>query len=323
MGMKPAIVFLRWANPRRWRARVLGLGAVLILAAPAAAEVPSVVVSIKPLHSLVAAVMEGVGTPDLIVGGNVSLYDYSLKPEDSDRIAKARLIFWVGPMLETFLEKPLVERTPSAEVVRLADAPGVRLLNARRGGGWGSDADEQDMSPTGLATDGHFWLDPLNARRVVAAAATHLAAADPENAARYTRNAAELYRRLDALDAGLRPKVAPLAGKPFVVYRDSYQYFERRYGLQAVGAILAGPGKPLSPARLQEVRQRIRVYNARCVFGEPQTPAALLKSVVTGSAARTGILDPEGLVLEPGPDLYFTLITTMADAMGKCLIGRD
>lgn len=323
MGMKPVIVFLRRGALRRWHALALGFCAALAMAAPAGAEVPVVVVSIKPIHSLVAAIMAGLGTPELIVDGNVSLHDYSLKPEDTERIAKARIVFWVGPMLETFLKQPLVDATPQAEVVRLTDAPGIRLLQTRQGGSWGADADDQDWSGVRVGADGHVWLDPLNARRIVAAATTAIAGADPEHGPRYTRNAVDLYHRLDALDAKLRPELAPLAGKPFVVYHDAYQYFERRYDLKAVGAIIAGPGQPMSPRRLQEVRQRIRVSNVRCVFGEPQTPAGLMKSVTQGTTVRTGTLDPEGIALEPGPDLYFALITGMADALGKCLLVRD
>ena len=320
--MRP-VIFLLNRLRRLHRAVLVAAGAVLLIAAPVRADVPAVVVSIKPIHSLVAAVMAGVGTPDLIVDGKVSLHEYRLKPTDTDRINKARLVFWVGPMLETFLKPPLVDATPPAEVVQLSEAPGIRLLETRQSGGWGAGPDARGMLPTGFATDGHLWLDPLNAQRIVASAATHLAAADPEHASRYTRNAAELYRRLDALDAALRPKLAALASRPFLVYHDAYQYFERRYGLTAVGAITADPAEPPTAARLDRIRLRIRTSGVRCVFGEPQTPADVLKSVVAGSKARTGTLDPEGLSLEPGPDLYFTLITDLGDGLVKCLSVRD
>ena len=320
--MRSVIAFLRRSVPRGRHLWPLALCALALFATPAAADVPVVLVSIKPIHSLVAAVMEGVGTPDLIVDGNVSPHDYRLKPTDADRIGKARLVFWVGPMLEAFLKGPLVDRAPRAEVVTLAESPGIRLLETRQSGGWSAGPDAQGMLPTGFATDGHLWLDPLNARRIVAAAATHLAAADSEHAPRYTRNAAELYKRLDALDAALRPKMAALAGKPFVVYHDGYQYFERRYGLLAVGAVaVAAAGDP-TPRRLDDVRQRIRVSGARCVFGEPQASATLLKSVAEPSKARTATLDPEGLSLEPGPELYFTLITGLSETLARCLQAR-
>lgn len=323
MCMKPVIVILRRHLRQGWHALVLGACAILVMATSAAAEVPAVVVSIKPIHSLVAAVMAGVGVPTLIVDGNVSLHDYSLRPEDAERIAAARLVFWVGPMLETFLQKPLVDGTPRAEVIRLADAPGVELLQTRQGGGWGADAADQDWSAARPGADGHIWLDPVNARRIVAAVMAALSGADPEHAPRYTRNAVDLYHRLDGLDAAFRPKMAPLVGKPFVVFHDAYQYFERRYTLKAVGAIIAGPGQSLSPRRLQEVRHRIRVSEVRCVFGEPQVPAALMKSITAETTVRTGTLDPEGIAIEAGPDLYFTLLTGMVDELGKCLLKRD
>ena len=44
----------------------------MLLAAPAVAAGPNVVVSIKPIHSLVASIMQGVGEPSLIVEGAAS-----------------------------------------------------------------------------------------------------------------------------------------------------------------------------------------------------------------------------------------------------------
>ena len=73
-----------------------------------AAPAPNVLVSIKPLHSIVAAVMEGAGAPELLLTGAASPHSYALKPSDARKIARADVIFWTGPVLETFLETPLV-----------------------------------------------------------------------------------------------------------------------------------------------------------------------------------------------------------------------
>ena len=69
----------------------------------------NVVASIKPLHSLVAAVMEGVGTY-LIVEGAGSPHTYALKPSQAGNLQNADLVFWIGDRLETFLEKPIEDR---------------------------------------------------------------------------------------------------------------------------------------------------------------------------------------------------------------------
>src|SRR5258705_3350934 len=119
---------------------------------------PNVLVSIKPLHSIVAAVMEGAGAPELLLTGAASPHSYALKPSDARKIARAEVIFWTGPVLETFLETPLANLGRRARIVPLGDAQGVTRLPARKGGVW--EADEDDDHSGGI--DGHLWLDPRN-----------------------------------------------------------------------------------------------------------------------------------------------------------------
>jgi zinc transport system substrate-binding protein len=107
-----------------------------LLAVPAAAVAagPNVVVSIKPVHALVAAIMEGVGEPGLIVEGAASPHTYALKPSNAAALQDADVVFWVGHGLEAFLEKPLEALSAKAAVVELEDAPGVEKLQFREGG---------------------------------------------------------------------------------------------------------------------------------------------------------------------------------------------
>ncbi|MEH6720301.1 MAG: zinc ABC transporter substrate-binding protein [Aurantimonas endophytica] len=115
--------------------RRLALSASLLLATAGIANAaPNVVVSIKPLHSLVAAVMEGVSEPSLIVTGAGSPHNYALKPSQAAALEEADLIFWMGHELETFLERPVETIGTGATVVSLIDAPGLKLLPFREGG---------------------------------------------------------------------------------------------------------------------------------------------------------------------------------------------
>ena len=87
----------------------------------ASAEV-NVVASIKPVHSLVASVMQGVGQPGLIVEGAGSPHTYALKPSQAQMLERANVVFWVGHELEAFLEKPLETIAANATSVELLDA---------------------------------------------------------------------------------------------------------------------------------------------------------------------------------------------------------
>lgn len=113
-------------------------GALLLLASPvsAAAEPPAVVVSIKPLHGLASALMEGVGEPTLLLDGTASPHGYSLRPSEARALSDAELVFWVGPTLETFLIQPLDSLAEKADVVTAGGLRGLVFLEAREGGLW-------------------------------------------------------------------------------------------------------------------------------------------------------------------------------------------
>ena len=301
----------------------IALLATLAVASPALAEAPKVVASIKPVHSLVASVMAGVGEPALIVRGAASPHTYAMKPSDAKALAAADLVFWIGPELESFLAKPLKANARTARTVELLDAPGIALLDAREGGAWDGHGHEHKDTSGGShdhdETDTHIWLDPDNARVMVAAIAEALSAKDPANATVYTANAARTVQAIDALDAELKAALAPVAGKPFVVFHDAYQYFEAHYGLAGVGAITVNPERRPSAKRLSEIRAKITSLDAVCVFAEPQFEPTLVETVVGGTRARKGVLDPEGADLTDGPGLYPALMRNLAAALKGCL----
>jgi zinc transport system substrate-binding protein len=297
----------------------------LALMGLAAAQPPKVVVSIKPIHSLVAGVMAGIGEPALIVTGGTSPHLYSLRPSDAKRLEAAGIIFWIGPIFEGFLVKPLVALGGKAEIVELDRAPEVTLLPARASGPWEKDEDEQRAGRRGsaLERDGHLWLDPENAKAIVRIAVARLSALDPGDAVRYAANGAAQERRLDALDAVLRHHLAGVRGVPFVVFHDAYQYFERRYGLYAIGSITVNPEHLPSAQRIEAIRRKLTQLGAACVFSEPQFEPRLVETVIAGTRARTGVLDPEGTALAPGSDLYFTLMQGLADSLVRCLVPQE
>jgi zinc transport system substrate-binding protein len=277
-----------------------------------------VVASVKPLHGLVAAVMEGVAEPRLLISRG-SPHGYSLRPSEARALRQAELVFWVGPGLEAVLVKPLRTLSGQATVVPMVDLPGLMLLPLREGGAWDPDHQESDAKTQAESHDLHIWLDPDNARVMVEAIAAALARADPPNAARYRQNATGALARIAALDRDLRQRLAPIGDRAYVVFHDGYHYFEQHYGLNAVGSITVSPERAPGARRLREIRARIAELGAVCVFSEPLFEPALVETVVEGSAARTGTLDPLGTGIAPGPQAYFELMDALAADLLSCL----
>jgi zinc transport system substrate-binding protein len=313
-------------------------------AASGATAAPDVVVSIKPVHSLVAAIMRGVGEPQLIVDGAASPHTYNLRPSNARKLEKADVVFWVGPGLEAFLEKPLEALASKATVVELEDAKGLEKLPFREGGPFeahdhgdeGHDAHDGHAEEEGAhdhghdhaeshgdhdhgAYDTHLWLDPANAKAMAQTIETALIAADAGNAATYQANTKKLIDDLDALDAELKETVKPVKDKPFIVFHDAYQYFEHRYGVKTAGSITVSPETLPGADRVKQMQEKVRQLGATCVFAEPQFEPKLISVITEGTAAKSATLDPEAATLEPGPDLYFKLMRGIAGSLKDCL----
>jgi zinc transport system substrate-binding protein len=278
---------------------------------------PNVVVSIPPVHSLVAAVMEGVASPDLLVPAGASPHAFALRPSDMRSLHAADLVVWIGESLERFLAKPLAMLDQTTERITVAKVPKIKLLNSRQRGGW-SDSGHAETGHV-HAIDPHLWLDPDNARVIVTQVAQHLMQIDPANARRYMANAEQTWRRLMSLDVRLRRRLKPVTDVPYVVFHDAYQYFEKHYGLEYTGSITTSPELSPGARRIIDIRELVRTQDVRCVFSEPQFTPALVQTVLEDTGARPGVLDPEGADLPPSADAYFMLMKRLADSFVNCL----
>lgn len=285
---------------------------------PALAQPPAVVASIKPIHSLVAAVMADLGEPALIIEGGGSPHHYVLSPAKARIIARADLLFWVDPQLESVLTKPIANLATQAKVVTLSQLPELQLLPSRTEQFF--DGGEHHLGHHhASAQDLHLWLDPHNAQVMVGAISAALSAADPANAPRYRQNAAEVTAQLGELARELERRLQSVTKRPFMVFHDGYQYFEHRFGLNAVGAITLNPELAPSARRVAAVRAQMAADGVVCLFTEPQFTPKIVSVVAEGGAAKIGQLDPLGAELADGPTLYFRLLRQLADGFATCL----
>lgn len=289
-----------------------------------AAAGPAVATSIKPVDDLVRAVMDGVGEPTRLIPPGSSPHTYALKPSERLAAEQADVLFWIGPEVETALAKVTKSLRPGTRIIALSTLPDIELLPARTGGDWerkrpAPQRHEHDEHHHSGSYDGHLWLSPANASMIVRAAAATLTAADPAHAAQYAANAEKAIRRLEILDDELKTKLAPVTAKPFIVFHDAYQYFEHAYGLRAVGSILVSPEAMASAGRVEAMREKIKQLGAVCVFSEPQFEPKLVQTLIEGTQARTGVLDPLGAQLPSGLAGYEQLLRQLADNLTGCL----
>ena len=288
-----------------------------------------VIASIKPIHSLVSYVMDGVGTPEILVDGSSSPHSFQLKPSHAKMLQNADIVFWIGEDLETFLETPLDSIATNARKIAIMELNDIRLLEFREKHIF-EDHDEhveEDGHDEHVEEDGHdehnhgefdihFWLDPEIAKVIVKNIARELSKIDVANKSIYKANAVKAIEELDALITATKLKINTNAS--YVVFHDAYQYFEKRFGIEVLGALSVNPEILPGAKQLAEIREVIQHEKVNCIFSEPQFNPSIANTIAQDTGVKSAVLDPLGARLEPGKDLYFDLIKDMASSFESC-----
>ncbi|MDB2441694.1 zinc ABC transporter substrate-binding protein [Candidatus Pelagibacter bacterium] len=333
---------------------LLSILSILTFFTPAKAEL-KVVTSIKPIHSLASYLMDGIGKPDLIVDGYASPHGFSMKPSHAKMLQNADLIFWVGEDLESFLEKPLSSIAKKAEKIELIEIKGLNVLKFRERnifdkhnhdnhddhddhddhGKKEEHNDHDDHDDHGKKEehddhddhddheghahgeyDPHIWLDTMNAKAMLNEMAEHLIENDPKNEAKYKSNLDKALKDIDKLTIEVMTELNNSVSS--IVFHDAYQYFEKRFNVNVLGAFTVNTDVMPGAEQLAEIREIIEHDKVACVFSEPQFNPDIINAVAKDMKIKTGVLDPLGATLDSGKDLYFKLIRNMSASFKGC-----
>ena len=317
--------------------RLLPLVASLLLACtllPAQAEV-KVLTSIKPLQLIAAAIQDGAGQPAVLLPPGASPHHYALRPSDLRQVREANLVYWIGPDLEAFLPAVLKERKGPS--VAIQDLPGLHLrrFGAEHAHEHDEDHDDHDHDhdhdhdaapeyahdhdhrPGSL--DAHLWLSPANARVIAARLAADLSQADPVNARRYASNLKIFESGLAAKDQALRTQLAPLAGKPYFVFHEAFDYFEEAYGLGHRGVFALGADVQPGARHVAAMRDELKAAGPTCVFTEPPLQPKIATTLSSGLPVTLVELDPLGARIPVNAGGYAQLLQNVGDTLGGCL----
>ena len=323
---------------------------ILLILTPLKADI-NVVTSIKPLHSLTSYIMEGVGEPDLIIDGVASPHNFQIKPSHAKMLQKADLVIWVGEDLESFLPSALKSIPKNAVVFELLDQSGLKKLKFREKNIFEGhddhdehghdehakkeddhddhghdekakkedDHDDHGHDEHGHAHgeyDPHIWLDPSNAKVIVKKITNQLSKIDKDNSSVYKANSKKLLKDLDGLIKEVKNEINKDAS--FVVFHDAYQYFEKRFGINVIGALTVNPDVMPGAEQLSEIREVIEHEKAKCIFSEPQFNPNIINSIASDTGVKTGVLDPLGANIDKGKAMYFQLIKDMSSSLKDC-----
>ena len=290
-----------------------------------------VVTSIKPIHSLVSYIMDGVGTPDLIVDGYNSPHGFSLKPSHAKMLQEADMVVYVGEGIEEFLEKPLESISKNSVKFELMNQSGIKKLKFRERNIFGDhddhghgkkkkdDHDDHGHDDHGHGHgefDPHIWLDPMNAKIIVKKVTNQLSKLDNENSSIYKSNSKKALKEIDKLIKEVKSSINKDA--KVVVFHDAYQYFEKRFNVNIIGALTVNTDVLPGAEQLAEIREVIEHEKVTCVLSEPQFNPDIVKTIANDTKINSGVLDPLGANLNKGKNLYFNLIKNISASLKNC-----
>ena len=338
--------------------KICAIALIMSIIGSAGASDSRIVASINPIHSLVSSVMEGIGTPELLLEGTYSVHGYQIKPSDVKLLENTDVMFWIGPTMESTLTSFISSMQEDTVVIEVGEMHGLLLYETRESpdGGHGDEdedhhgeeeddhgrAEGEDEDHHGEEEDDHgeaededhhgeeeehahgrydmhIWLDVNNARVITEETAEQLAQLFPQHEAQLTANVKTTLEKLDLLETELRSLSESFLDSPYVVFHDAYQYLEKMLGLNNVGTVTVNPERSAGAKRLLELRETIRETGATCAFKEPQFNPSILEVLAEGTDLKIGTLDPLGADIEPGPDAYFELLRNMVVSLKDCL----
>ena len=322
-----------------------------------ASETIGIITTIKPIDSLVSAVVGDTGKTISLIPSETSPHEFRLKPSDARALQNGNIIFYISPHLETSIVKVFETLPKNIKIINLMEETGIEHLSIRDNEAWElhdhhedekhddhdkhaqkdehndhdkhTQKDEHDDHDKHAQKDEHddhkskddvhIWLDPENAIKIIKKVNTELSFFFPENAEIYDENATKIINKIKSLKKQLKKELLPIKEKPYIVFHDAYQYFEKTFGLNAVGSIALEDDIASSPKQISFIKNKIIKSKASCVFQEPQFDNKLVKTVIEGTQAKIGTLDPLGFGIKEKEDFYLQLLRNMSKNLKECL----
>jgi zinc transport system substrate-binding protein len=283
------------------------IAVTLLLTAQTGHAKPMVLASLKPLALIAQEITGTAADVDTLLPDTASHHDYPLKVSDHARLQKADVILWIGPELESFLQKPIANIAP-ARIITSYDVAGIN---------WPANTHSSQHGDHAYEHDPHLWLDPRNAVVVAQVLALKLIQIDSVNAKQYQTNLQVFTEKMRQLDNQLQASLKPLAGLGFAVYHEGFEHFVGRYGLHQLGYVTFTPEQKPGAKHMAQLRGALA--GGKCLFLEPYNDSRSMRDLAQELHLEVGVLDALGA---QGAKNYTQLLTQMAKAFSACLTDR-
>ncbi|TYC58186.1 ABC transporter substrate-binding protein [Marinobacter sp. BW6] len=312
------------------KALSLALGAGTLLISGALQAETRIVTSIKPVELIVNALTTDDMQATSLVPPGSSPHNYTMKPSQRRALENADVIFWVGPDMETFLNRLLAGQEFSGRTVALMDAehePGEQPHDEHADDHHGHAPEEEEHHNEGDGhghdhgdgEDPHIWLDPELAIQMAETIRDALSELDGVDAAALNDNFEQFKVSVRETDANIRDRLAPAHEISLFAYHNAFTRFAEHYDLKLEGVLTLNPELSPGARHIAEVQGKLRNANHPCLLTEPQFNRQWWRSITENLDVTFSTWDPLATDIETTPDGYNNFQQSIADAVLKCL----
>jgi len=289
------------------------------MAADPTADKPDIVVTIRPLYSLVAHLTTGVVEPKLLLRQQADAHHVYLRPSQRRMLADADLIIRISQQLSPFLDNIAAQQAQS-RLVSASDAPGITIL-PRRTSDDRSDNQAQHTAHhahgPGDDEDPHIWLSTANARAISSYIAAVLKQSLPERVESIDANLASLLARIDDTERQIKQTFSQ-GEVSYIAQHDAFQYYDNELGIRFVAAVTFDEEAGASLRHLRELGKLITRQQVRCLAY--QRPRQNMVDTLADRYQLTTIeLDPLGLDASSDRDAWFEIMHSLRLGFQACL----
>ena len=265
---------------------------------------PNIVVSIKPIHSIVSSLTQGVSTPKLLLSGRESAHHAHLKPSQLSLLEQADLVVIVHPEFEEGLSKSIgnipVEKIFTVDQVEV---------------GKHDEHDEHDEHDK----NHHSWLSIQRMQQFSQKLGERLMQIDPKNTAIYNKNLTNLKQKLVNLQSASQQQLSSHTNQPLITYNNAFKHFIAGHQLVQVESVSQQHGENLSIFKILKAKQRIQKHQISCLLFTTEIPQKRINTLTEGLSINTADIDIIGFDIQPGADHYFKLMQNIAQKTSQCL----
>lgn len=248
----------------------------------------NVVSTIKPIQSIVVAIVGDLADASQLIPDNASPHFYSFKPSDLRAIKKADIIFRIDEGMEATVNPALALRKKNVPLISLADDADVKLLPFAEN----HEDEEESHDDHGHGNiDFHIWTSPENAIAMAKVITEEIIKINPENAKIYQTNLEEFTQAIQTASTEIKEQLALVKNKPYVVFHNSWQYFSDYYGLREAIVLSSQHGISAGVKTMRETRKKIVSEGVVCVFSDPGIRTGQVNALIKKLNIKTVEID--------------------------------